>query len=1200
MFSPSLSTLLDTVRRLVRRRRAAALAARKSRRVRRAAARRPLDANARSAFAFRPTFVRAMARLLSVSLAAPFIAPGVAAAAGALPSGMQPTYGRSTATTTGNAVNVNLYTPVTVNNWTGGLSLGAGNSLNFTNSSGAVSPLTVNIDTSGARTNINGAINAPGVRVLEVNSNGFSIGSSASINAGAFVAAAGTAQVTPGAAGQAAQVQVDLVNAPVVVAPGASMHGTQPLAIGPDKQISMTATGAAATVPVMAGSIVDATLAGSNTAFNMNNGAIVGDQVKVVAQGGDLNVNQSTVSAGSELDLSGDNLSISGSTLTASDNGATVELGGGHRGQDASLPNASTTTIDQNTTIQTGVQSSVAVWSQDYTAFNGRIMDPSGNAEVSSAGTLNYGVYALADLAGPYGYGWLTLDPNMANISPGGTGSASGGYTTGGFVTIAPSTLSTQLDYSSVLFQATTGIQVDGTITGGAGTSLELASGGSISFTPNGHVNLNGGNLTITYNDQNAPAGTVGSNAFSFNGPGFVMSAGSSISTNGGSVTAAPGSYGGQTSGAVVIYSGATINTTTANGTGGNVSLTGVGLTSAQGANAISGAGVSIGGGANGTATITTGSGNVSIFGTGSAATGGNGVAINAGTIAGGDSAAVSTTSGAVSIQGTAGTNATGEDGVLIGGNNTSPTIQTGSGSVGILGSSTTQVGVSFEGGSVASATGNITVSGSGAAAATGGATNAQLTNGAETVEGIYANQSASLSTAGNVSMSADSAALYGMSIDANTITGTIAGGLNLSDVGTTTSAQTATTSIGWTAGSLQANGTQFTAPATTLTSTAGDLLVNGSQFTGDAALAAAGEMTFGVTTTTGSLGNSIGGSANPTSVSGSLTASGDSVNVEENLSAQNITLVSQNSLTIGTAAQAAANLPGPSVQAGDLLSLTVDNKNTNTGNFDPSSVLDNYGTAVSETGNGHLELSAPTGTGTQTVTVNPVPESNPAPINDPNVPHPGFTWVPNTPPAAQTGTVTDANNQLGDLAQYETPAMKAPGSTAYYDPATGRTIYNEPASVVPTPQTYVRGTWVLDTPPSNGGGGTTTPPGNGGGTTTPPGNGGSATTPPSNGGGETTPPSNPGNPTTPPVTPPVVPPTTPPAQPPAIVPTQALPAAVAPTTIVATPTTSSPTLQGNVLYVPSSNTPAAAGATLSLPEPSDAPSDVDSRKDAR
>lgn len=1189
----SLSLLLSNVRRIVRVRTRRALSAKRTPN-RRAPRPRPLDANA--PFAFSPRFGRAMV-MLSFSLAAPFIVPGVSAAAGVLPSGFQSTDGHATMTRTPNAVDVTVTAPVAVINWNGGTSVAQGYSWNFTNASGANHALAVNIDKSGAMANIDGAINGygPGMSALFVNPYGYRVGSNATVNMSGYAAfVSGTVQIKPSANAQEPNVELLLNNGPATVAPGAQMHGGGALPIGQGQQISAIATGPAATIPSMAAGTIDAQFSGSNTNYQLTNGAISADKVRVQTDGS-MGIANSTINAGSELALSGQqSLTISNSQLTAADAGATAELGGGHRGQDASLVNASTTTIDQGTTITTGARSNVAVWSQDYTSFNGSIVNPSGDAEVSSAGTLNYGPYALANLAGPYGYGWLTLDPNMVNITPGGTGSASGGYTTGGYVTADPATISNNLLYSNVLIQATTAIQEDGTITGGVGTSLAFASGGSISITSNGHINLNGGSLTITYNDQNAPAGAVGSNGFGFYGPGFVMAPGASVTTNGGSVTAAPGSYGGRTAGAVDISSGATIDTTTANGTGGNISLGGVGLTAAQGANAITGAGVSIGGGVGGKATLSAGTGNITLIGTGSTANGGNGVALNAGTVAGGDSSTLSTTTGAITVQGTAGTNATGEDGVLIGGNGTSPTIQSGSGAISITGSSTTQVGVSFEGGGVASNTGNVSVTGTGAAAATGGATNAQLTSANETVEGIYANQGATISTAGNVSMTADSAALFGATIDANTITGTIAGGLNLSTNGGA-APQTATTSIAWTAGALESNGSTFTAPITTLTATSGDLLVNGSQFVGDATTAAAGELTFGLTTTTGSLGNSIGGSADPTTVSGSLTASGNSVNVEENLSGQNLTLVSQNSLTIGTAAQAAANLPGPSVQAGDLLALTTDAKNTNTSNFDPTSVLVNYGTATSMTGNVKLQLSAPTGDGTQAITVPAVTESNPAAINDPNVPHPGYTWVPNTPPAAQTGTVTYAANVLGDLSPYETAAMKTPGSDAFYTEATGRTVYNESASVVPKAQTYIAGTWVEDqtTPPSNGGGGTTTPPTGGGGTTTPPSN---------PGGGDTTPPSNPGNPTTPPVTPPTTPttPTQPPVAPPTV-PAVDLPDVVPPTTILADPTVTTPTLRGNTLFIPSANTAMSAGATLSLPQvsaPSEAsPSNLDESK---
>ncbi|CAJ3071372.1 beta strand repeat-containing protein [Burkholderia pseudomallei] len=1136
----------------------------------------------------RPMRLRVLHGSLVGLLAFSWLAPGISQAAGALPGGFQVTGGHATMTSTPNSVNVGVTTPVAMINWNNGMSVGAGNSFNFTNNSGTSSALAVNVDTSGRMTSIAGAVNGfgPGMNLIFVNPQGIALGSGSSVNTtGAAVFAAGTAKVAPGADGAAPQVEITLNNAPSTVASGASLHGAGSLPIGPGQQVQMVAGTTTATVPSMVGSI-NATLTGAaGTTFELANGALAGDSLSL-ATNGTLNVDNSNVAAGSKLVLTSPTVNIANSTLTAGA-GSSVEIGGGERGQDSSVANANDVSVDANSAITTGAGSNVSVWSNDQTTFNGSITNPGGSAEVSSAGDLNVGFTASFNLRDGNRVGQLTFDPNLLDITAGGTGSVGGStYATGGYSTISGLVVSNALQNASVLLQGITGVQVDDIIAGGPGSSLALASGGSISFTANGHVNLLGGNFTATINDTNAPAGAVGTNAFGNYGSVFVMAPGSSISTGGGNVTVAPGSYGGVTVGAVQINSGATINAG-----GGNIALTGVGLSAAQGANSITGTGVSVGGGTGGVATLsTTGAGQINLTGTGGSATGGDGVDLQTGSIVNGSSNApvAQTDSGAIVVIGTGGTNAQGEQGVAIGSNgigsnSVGNTLQSTSGNVQLTGTSSTGVGVALLGAQIATG-GNVSVTASGAQAANGGATNAQLTSQSESAQGFFANQGASIG-AQNIEANADSAALFGATLSATgSITGSIAGGLNL-----TGGSETAN-SIQWSAGALQANGPTFTAPTTTLSS-AGDLLDNGSVFNGDADLAAGpnGELMFGLTTTSGSLGNAIGGSANPTSATGTLTGTGGQIDVQENLSAQNLVLGSQNSLTIGTAAQAAAHEPGPTVQASNLLSLSVDDKNTNTGIFDPTSVLDNFGTATSLANNVQMQLAAPTGTTPLTVTVNPV-VTNPLPAdNDPDVPHPGYTWTPNTPPAAQTETVQTANNQLGNLAQYETSTMQAPGSSAYFTAGGARTVYNEESTAL-TPQTYLPGVWTLNSTPPSGGGGTTTPPSNGGGTTTPP-SGGGTTTPPSNGGGTTTPPSSGGGETTPPTTPPVSPPVTPPSpptvppQPPAQLPTQALPAAVAPTTIVATPTTSAPTLQGNVLYVPSSNTPAAAGATLSLPQ---------------
>ena len=71
---------------------------------------------------------------------------------------------------------------------------------------------------------------------------------------------------------------------------------------------------------------------------------------------------------------------LAGSRIDASGNsgGGTVKIGGGRKGQDSSVRNASATYMDADASIDVsainrGSAGTAILWSNDYTAFNGRI-----------------------------------------------------------------------------------------------------------------------------------------------------------------------------------------------------------------------------------------------------------------------------------------------------------------------------------------------------------------------------------------------------------------------------------------------------------------------------------------------------------------------------------------------------------------------------------------------------------------------------------------------------------------------------------------------------------------------------------------------------------------------------------------------------------------------------------------------------------
>lgn len=152
----------------------------------------------------------------------------------ALPTGGTFVQGSGGITPSGSTLDVNIATApagVATINWAG-FNIGAGEIVNFTSFVNQINTTVVNVDQSGAMSQILGTLRSSStvgqrVNVVLVNPNGVNIGSSAAINtAGMFVAAAGTVDTTtPGGNVDypAARVAIHLNNAPVTIDPAASI-----------------------------------------------------------------------------------------------------------------------------------------------------------------------------------------------------------------------------------------------------------------------------------------------------------------------------------------------------------------------------------------------------------------------------------------------------------------------------------------------------------------------------------------------------------------------------------------------------------------------------------------------------------------------------------------------------------------------------------------------------------------------------------------------------------------------------------------------------------------------------------------------------------------------------------------------------------------------------------------------------------------
>jgi filamentous hemagglutinin family protein len=295
-----------------------------------------------------------------------------------------------------------------------------------------------------------------------------------------------------------------------------------------------------------------------------------GDDAGEVRNSGTLDASAANGGTGGKVTVTGHNVLLAdGSKIDASgkNGGGTVNVGGGWHGEDSAIKNASAVVMAPGATIDVsatdnGDGGTAVLWSQDYTAFGGKISakggangGKGGRVETSSHGNL-YAVGTVdASAAGGEGGNWL-LDPSNVVIADSGD---SGNTFSTGFYPTQDSTILT----SSIVTALEAGQDV--TITTGTGSSSgDITVDGDIIvdglgapyFHPmltlsaandiivNNAVSVSGGRMNVVLSaaaDVNFGAG----GSVSTNGGNFAIGyvSGDTVSTSGTNLTMADGSF---------------------------------------------------------------------------------------------------------------------------------------------------------------------------------------------------------------------------------------------------------------------------------------------------------------------------------------------------------------------------------------------------------------------------------------------------------------------------------------------------------------------------------------------------------------------------------------------------------------------------------------------------------------------------------
>ena len=484
-----------------------------------------------------------------------------------LPQGGTYQRGAGDITTNGNSTQINTTNApgkVAVINWGGGFNVGTGGQVTFNNGTNANSLNAINLDPTGKTSIVNGAINGTGkgMNILVVNPNGVSLGSGARINTtGAFSAVAGTIDPVSIAPGQAGTVNIVLGNAPVIVNAAAAGQSSAlgKLDVGSDKAISMTAH-SAATLPSVIGS-ADINITGPGAITGTGNVAAGGNSYKLNTAGS-LNFTNASIAASTDISISAKEVNLAATQVNAAAEGASVKIGGGARGKDASIANAQLTNIDSTSSITTGANSSVVVWG-DKANFEGHILNPGGNAEISGKQIAYSG---KTDLRGPTKTGTLLFDPDDILITPTGGPYTFQGFGTNGTSIISGAAISSALQLSSVQLEAHNSIVVQDAITSVTpGSGLSMETGGLLSI--GAKIDIKGSfDGLVSTRSLTAPTAA----------PEIRMTPGGSISTNGNYIKLT--NQGVQSSafnaiGGTALVNGVEYQGSLLNAAGGNISI---------------------------------------------------------------------------------------------------------------------------------------------------------------------------------------------------------------------------------------------------------------------------------------------------------------------------------------------------------------------------------------------------------------------------------------------------------------------------------------------------------------------------------------------------------------------------------------------------------------------------------------------------
>ena len=274
-------------------------------------------------------------------------------------------------------------------------------------------------------------------------------------------------------------------------------------------------------------------------AVDNRNGSItlLGGAAGTVNAGGTLDASSAT-GAGGKVVLTANHVQVTGRVdASGANGGGTVDIGGGFQGKDSSIANASQTLVGPGALISadalnSGNGGNVVVWSNQYTAFGGKISarggmtsGNGGRVEVSSKGQLNF--LGQVDSSAAKGIsGTLLLDPLDIVIATGGSTTLSPNpYTfatsTGTTSTIDPSAITSIANAgTAVTLQATQDITVNNSI-----VESPTTAGGALTFTAGRSITVNAdivsGNNNITLDVNNA-GGTATSGSANFTSIGHI------------------------------------------------------------------------------------------------------------------------------------------------------------------------------------------------------------------------------------------------------------------------------------------------------------------------------------------------------------------------------------------------------------------------------------------------------------------------------------------------------------------------------------------------------------------------------------------------------------------------------------------------------------------------------------------------------